>query len=139
MKLQVLKAGQEGIDGYNQVVVDQPNSLEVSHVVDNSCEEILGADVMEMFHVSNAPQLCQGLVSKLRLGGTIVVGGTDVRLFAKSVTNGLITSLEASDITTKIYSMSSPDVIKDVFNRLGLKIVNVHLDGLHYEVKAARA
>lgn len=139
MKLQIIKKNQEGIGGYEIVKVDQPNTLELTHIIDNSCEIILASDLVDSFHVSVIPQLCQTLLSKLRLGGELVLGGTDVRFFAKYVSNGLIKPSEACNIVCTAYCMSTSDMIKEELAKLNLKIVSIHMDGLHYEVKAERS
>lgn len=138
MKLQVLKIGQEGISGYDQVVVNQPDNLELSHVIDNSCEIILASDILDLFHPRNTLAVLQSLSSKLRLGGYLIVGGTDVRLFAKSVMNGLLTDIEASSVSSETYAMSSMEFVKEMLLKLNLKIFSVHIDGLHYEIKVVR-
>lgn len=139
MKLQINKTGQQEVVGYEQVTVDKPNTLELSHIVDNSCESILCPDIMDMFHPSAINDLCVGLVQKLRMGGELVVGGVDVRLFAKYITNGLLSPLEASNIVSKTYSMSTSDMLRACLEGLKLKIVSIHMDGLHYEIKAVRS
>lgn len=139
MKLQINKTGQQEIAGYEQVTVEKPNSLELSHIVDNSCESILCPDIMDMFHLSALNDLCVGLLKKLRMGGELVIGGIDVRLFAKYVTNGLLAPEEASNIVCKTYSMSTPDLLRSCLEKLQLKVVSIHMDGLHYEIKAVRS
>lgn len=138
MKLQIIRTNQESIDGYEVAKIERPNALELSHIVDNSCETILAADVMDSFDAVAAPQVCQGLVSKLRLGGEISIGGTDVRLFCKSVVNGLLQPQDACRLVTATYSMSTSDTIVEELTKLKLSILSVHMDGLHYEVKAVR-
>lgn len=138
MKLQILRKDQEGIGGYEIVKVETNNTLEVSHIVDNSCEVILASDLMDSFNNSLITKLCQALVSKLRLGGELVLGGTDVRFFAKYASNGLLSPTEACDIVCAAYSMSTSDMVKEQLEKFNLRIISVHMDGLHYEVKAVR-
>jgi hypothetical protein len=138
MKLQIVRENQEPIGGYEIIKMNSPNSLELSSVVDNSCELILAADLADSFHTKNIPQLCQALISKLRLRGELIVGGTDVRLFTKHVLNGLISNKDACEIVCSTYAMSTSDMIVDAFKSFGLTILSVHMDGIHYEVKAVR-
>lgn len=139
MKLQIIRSNQEGIQGYEIVKVEQPNSLELAHIIDNSCESILAPDLADSFHVSVLSKLCQTLLGKLRLGGEIVLGGTDIRLFAKAITNGLLKPVEACDTACSAYCMSTSDMVKEEFQKLNLKIISIHMDGIHYEIKAVRA
>lgn len=139
MKLQIIRKDQEGIKGYELAKIEQPNSLELSHIVDNSCESILASDAMDSFNNSIVGKLCQLLVSKLRLGGELVLGGTDIRFFAKYTANGVLTPKEACDIVCSAYSMSTADMVREELEKLNLRVVSIHMDGLHYEVKAVRA
>lgn len=138
MKLQIIRKEQTHINGYELYKIDKPNSLELSHIVDNSCEYILASDIMDSFHISLIPKICQLLITKLRLNGEIVVGGTDVRFFSKYVSNGLLTPQEACEIVCSSYSMSYSDMLKEQFEQLKLRIISIHMDGLHYEIKAVR-
>ena len=108
-------------------------------ITDNECDFILASDVMDSFNAGAAPQLLQALVTKLRLNGELVVGGTDVRLFAKAVSNGQIAPVDASNVVTNVHSMTTSEQVKELCTQLGLAVQSVHLDGLHYEVKAKRS
>lgn len=138
MKLQIIRPEQDTIGGYEVVQITQPNSLELSHVVDNSCESILAADVIDSFNTNTVQQVCQALASKLRLGGEVSIGGTDIRFFSKFLANGLLDVNSACQIVTSTYSMSTSDMVVEALRGLGLEVLNVHMDGLHYEVKAVR-
>lgn len=139
MKLHIVRKEQEAIQGYEVVKMEKPNSLELSHIVDNSCEIILASDAVDSFNNAVLGKLCQALVGKLRLGGELVLGGTDVRFFAKYVVNGALTPSEACDIVCTAHSMSTSDMVREQLEKLNLKIISIHMDGLHYEVKAARS
>lgn len=139
MKLQIIRKEQEPIVGYEIVKIQQPNSLGLAHIVDNSCESILASDAVDSFNNSTLSQLCQLLVSRLRLGGELVLGGTDIRFFAKYVCNGILTPNEACDIVCAAHSMSTADMVREELEKLNLKVISIHMDGLHYEVKAVRS
>ena len=138
MKVQIVRKDQEAIVGYEVVKVESPNSLEISHLVDNSCENIIAADLVDSFNNEILPQLCKALVSKLRFNGQIVLGGTDVRFFAKHLLNGILSAEEACGIIASTYSMSTSDMVRQQLENVNLRIISIHTDGLHYEVKAVR-
>lgn len=138
MKLQITRPEQDTIEGYEIVKISQPNTLELSHIVDNSCEVILAADIADSFVPDSLGQVCQALVNKLRLGGEISIGGTDIRFFAKYITNGIINSADACKLVNAAFSMSTSETIVKELEKLNLQILTVHMDGLHYEVKAIR-
>jgi len=138
MKLQIIRPEQDTIGGYEVAQITQPNSVELSHIVDNSCESILAADLMDSFSSNSVQQVCKALVSKLRLGGEVSIGGTDIRFVSKFLMNGLLDVNSACQIITATYSMSTSDMVVEALKSLGLEIITVHMDGIHYEVKAVR-
>ena len=137
MKIHVTRIDQETVENYNHVIVSDGhiNFLDIS---DNECQEILANDVLDNFSIDKVGECITSLVNKLRLGGTIVVGGKDVRLFAKAVLNNGISEIEASEIVNSCQSMSSINDVIPVLQHLGLKIINTNVAGIHYEVKASR-
>lgn len=137
MKLHILKQGQEPVKGYETVFVQNDN-LSLEHVSNNECEFILAPDIMDSFSAAARNQLVGGLVSKLRMGGTLVIGGTHVRLFSKAVLNGMLSHDQASDIIGSLRSMSYPQDVVTSLENLKLTINSVTMDGLHYEIKAVR-
>lgn len=137
MKLQVITNNQKPIEGYKTAVVG--DKFDVSDVVANSCEFIMSPDACDAFHLQDFEQFISTLVGKLRLGGSIVLGGTDIRAFCKSVSLGIIPLQDASAMVANVRSMTSPDVVIQLLNKFGLKVETVNIDGLHYEVKAGRS
>ena len=137
MKIHVTRMDQETVENYNHVIVSDGhiNFLDIS---DNECQEILANDVLDNFSIDKVGECITSLVNKLRLGGTIVVGGKDVRLFAKAVLNNGISEIAASEIVNSCKSMSSINDVIPVLQHLGLKIINTNVAGIHYEVKASR-
>ena len=95
--------------------------------------------MLDCFTPDGIPELLQALVSKLRMGGEISVGGTDIRLLSKSIINGSITQEEGSAIISSLYSVSSLQIVPEALEHLGLTIVDTHMNGIHFEVKARRA
>jgi len=136
MKLQVKKENQESIEGYEVVNLD--SSMDISNITPNSCEEIFAPDACDSFSFQGIAGAVEALVSKLRLGGTIVLGGTHVNIFAKTVSLGLIPPQEASNIIAAANSMTIPEVLVEIFGKFNLNVDTVNIDGLHYEVKARR-
>jgi hypothetical protein len=138
MKLQILTAQQQPVEGYELVYVER-NNIDLTKASDNECELILAPDVLDSFSGGQTSrQVLEALRTKLRIGGELVVGGTDVRLFSKAVMNGSIPLDNASDVVTNTHSMTTADATKETLKALGLKIHSVTLDGLHYEVTARR-
>jgi len=137
MKLQIVNKNQEHIEGFT-VITTKGSEIDLSSVVDNQCELIFAPDVMDTFPVSSLQELVKGLISKLRLGGEIVLGGTDIRLFCKAVSNAQVPYGDASQMIGACSSMTTPDMTADLLKAFQLSVQNIHINGLHYEVKAKR-
>lgn len=138
MKLQILKhENQETITGYESVVVES-NKIDLSKVTDNEAEQILAADCVDMFSAQNIGAFLTALRSKLRLGGSLVIGGTSIDLFAKAIVNGLLNPEDASGVVDMASSLSSPEMVSNSLKDLGLQINNVITNGIHYEISCVR-
>jgi hypothetical protein len=137
MKIQVAKMSGDIIEGYNHIVVSD-NHINYMDISDNECIEILANDVLDSFTDDKIQDCIVSLVSKLRLGGKLVIGGKDLRLFCKSVLNGLVSRGEASSVLQNTNSMPSLKEITPIIERTGLKILSTQLSGIHFEVVAQR-
>ena len=137
MKLQIILNDQDKISNYNHVVcTGEP--LDLSNVCDNECEEILANNILDMYTLEQVGQVVQQLVTKLRIGGEIAIGGTECRVFAKSIVNGIISESQASDIISQKKSMTNISIVKKALQQLGLSILSTSIEGISYEIKAKR-
>lgn len=137
MRVQVARMGVETIQGYQHVVASD-NYINFMDISDNECTEILANDILDCFSVEKIAECLQLLASKLRLGGSLVVGGKDVRLFSKAVINGQIKEQEASQLINAVNSMTSVGTVVQFVNSLGLNVVSTQIAGMHFEIKATR-
>ena len=137
MKIHITKQGDEGIKGYKHIeIVD--GVVNIDEVSDNQCTFILANDIIDEFPLSKSEECIKFLLKKLCLGGTLTVGGTDLRLFCKSVVSGLLSVDEASSIVHSCKSMSDLETVYSAIRLSGLKITATHVNGVHYEVTAVR-
>jgi hypothetical protein len=137
MKVQIVSKTEPSIGGYERVEVGE-NAVDMSQYADNECEFILAGDILDAFPVTSSPPLAKYLASKVRIGGNLVVGGTDITLFCKNVLNRMVSVNEASDLISNKKSMSSPAMAIEALEAAGLKIQFSQTNGIHYEVTAAR-
>lgn len=138
MKIHVVRPDQQAIENFTRVNISN-NLVDLSQLSDNECELILANDAMDSYSIDRAGELIQSLISKLRLGGELVVGGTSIRLFCKQVLNSQLDEKQASQIIGSVASMTSPEPLVEALSVMGeLDIVDVSLSGIHYEVKAKR-
>lgn len=137
MKLHIVKPGQESIENYTRVEVS-PNALDISMVSDNECTSIMANDILDLFSIDNVPKVLGHLSTKMRMGGDLVIGGTDVRLFCKYVTNDQVDELSAAQLIGACESMTTFDHIANILHSAGLSIASSQINGMHYEIKATR-
>ena len=137
MKIHVLKENQPHIENFKRVDVSD-NQIDLSEISDNECILVLANDSLNSFSIANIPSFIQSLVKKIRINGALVVGGTEIRLFCKNVTNGSINEAEASKIINDVQSMTTVYETENIIKSLGLNIESTQLNGVHYEIKAKR-
>ena len=137
MKIQIAKMGEQPIQGYTHVVCSD-NYINFMDVSDNECTEILASDILDHFDIDKVRDCLVSLVGKLRLGGKLIVGGKDIRLFCKSVINGAISDEEASVVVQNANSMPVQSGVIQVLKSLGLSIENTNSGGIHFQVTAKR-
>ena len=137
MKIHIVRPEQQSIEGYQRVEVGQ-NTLELNTIADNECTTILANDIADSFSVDKIGGMIMAVVQKLRLGGEIIIGGTDIRLFAKAVLNEQLPEIDACKMIGTNLSMSNSQIITEIINSRNLKVESVQLMGVHYEVTAKR-
>ena len=137
MKIHIVRESQKSIENYKKVTVSN-NSVDLSDISDNECTFILAGDTLDSFSLESIPSFIQNLTKKVRMGGSLVVGGTDIRLFSKSIINGMISESEASSIIGLVQSMSIIANTVEIIKSLGMQIESTQINGYHYEIKAQR-
>ena len=137
MKIHVLRPDQQAIENFTRVNISN-NLVDLTQLSDNECELILANDAIDSYSIDRVAELVQSLVSKLRLGGELVLGGTSIRLFCKQVLNSQLDESQASQIVGSVASLTSPEPLVQVLSSMGLEIVEASMSGIHYEVKAKR-
>ena len=84
MKVQITTSNQEHIAGYREISI-KDGKIDFQEISDNECIYILANNILDVFPADHLKQCIAELVKKLRLGGTLVVGGTDLRVFSLNV------------------------------------------------------
>lgn len=139
MKIHLVKTKEAAIKGYTPVLYSPSirlNNLE--SLSDNQGEFILASDLLDDFPLQEIPNIIQGLLKKLRINGTIVIGGTDIRIFCKSLVNSNLNEADAAKMIQTKQSMSNTQEVIKLMQQLGLKIQASRIMGTHYEITAVR-
>ena len=139
MKIHIIKQGETAIEGYKKIeLLPGFMLLGLDEVSDNEAEVVFANDILDALPASVVQQTIAQLVSKLRLGGTLTVGGTELRTFTKNVTNHTIPEDQAIEIISNSQSMVNVNKLSDLMRSMGLKIETATINGMHCEVKCVR-
>ena len=140
MKIHIIKQGETAIEGYKKIeLLPGFMLLGLDEVSDNEAEVVFANDILDALPASVVQQTIAQLVSKLRLGGTLTVGGTELRTFTKNVTNHTISEDQAIEIISNSQSMVNINKLSDLMRSMGLKIETATINGMHCEVKCVRS
>ena len=137
MKVQILRQGEAPVQGYNPIFVEI-NRINLDGLAQNQCEMILASDIFDCVTYNNIEPVLQALLSKLRLGGQLVVGGTDYNLLGSALNNKLLSEQDAARLIGNISCVVDGHKIADGLRSLNLAVETMHMDGIHFEVKARR-
>ena len=140
MKIHLVKSEKNAIKGYTPIIYSTANKLNnIETISDNEAELILAHEIMDDFSIDEIGMIINAIVKKMRLNATLVIGGTDLRVFCKSVINGLLPENEAAKFINQKHSMTNLNVTVDTLKQLGLKIQSSVINGVHYEITAVRS
>ena len=137
MKVHITTKNEKSIENYTRVEIDDGLHT-VSTLSDNECEFILASGTLDIIPTNSIQAFLMLLRKKLRLGGTIIVGGTDIRMFAKAIINSIIGETEASDLVSSRASMVHMSYVANILTNLGLLIQTSSINGINYEIKCVR-
>jgi hypothetical protein len=137
MKVHVVGAEEQHIEGYERVEISQ-NQGSLKHLSDNECTFVLANDTLDQLDYNSAKGFVLEARQKLRLGGTLVVGGTDIRLLARNIINDSIGVEDANQIMFNKKSCLDINTVTDLVSSVGLQIISTRISGVHYEVEARR-
>mgnify|MGYP003637527175 CR=1 FL=1 len=137
-KVAIIPMGGEHPEGY-QVLEVRGGNINLDQFSESECTEILAPELMDYFSFEDLNPMLVSLVKKIRIGGTIVIGGVDARMMARGVVGGSIQIYDLNKALFSRRSITDINLTKEVLISLGLKIVSARLIGLKYEIEATRA
>lgn len=137
MKIHLIKDIKDAIKGYEPILYNS-SKLSVESISPNEAEFILASDILDDFSLEQISPVIQTLISKMRLNGKLVVGGTDIRVFCKSVVNNVLSEQQGSEILKTKQSMTSMSDMVKLLESLGLKVFMTQFNGMHYEITCIR-
>lgn len=139
MKLQLSRDSDSVIEGFKTIDYSDPNKInELNEVIQNSCEYILANTVLDDFEIEESTKIMGTLVSKLRLGGSIVVIGHDINTLSKAVVDQQVGPEQISQLIKNKRSISTALNIVSLLSSMGLSISSVKYNQHLYEIAATR-
>lgn len=127
------------------LLVGDPRILNM--VETSECTEILAPDILDYIHISQLIPFIQLLVSKLRHGGRLIIGGTDLHTLSRCY---MIGEIKTEDLVNKLYGDQfgawknkcgayPMHEIVAILKELGLQIVRKNLTNDKMFVEGVRA
>lgn len=136
MKIQITNTKDKEIEGYLNINFNSIDE-QFAQLSNNCCELILAQDIFDFVTFQEIFPTIQKLITKLRIGGTMVVGGKDLNLFTKYVKNNLISEADASSVVGQCKSMVGYKTVENMIQQMNLKYTT-QLTGIHYEISISR-
>lgn len=110
------------------------------------CTEICAPEILDYIHISEVMDVIKNWVSKLRHGGTIIIGGFDGYEIASGLVSGQLNTIEFNNImygTRPIHpivkcGMFTRHDIESILRELGLKIIHKRVESRKFIVEAQR-
>ena len=139
MKIHIIKQGEQAIEGYKKIeLLPGFMLLGLDEVSDNEAEVIFANDILDALPANVIQQTIAQLAGKLRLGGTLTLGGTELRTFTKNVTSQMIPEDQAIEVIRNSQSMVNINSLSDLIRSMGLEVEATTISGIHCEVKCVR-
>lgn len=130
-------AGNNKIENYNTIKLENFQD-EIKEVINNSCTEIVAHDVIDKIKHGDIEKFVTILCSKLRIGGKVIITGTDLGTLSRGVINNTISSQDYSSIIENKASLSYMHNISSMLKKFNLTIDSGLIRGTNYEIVANR-
>lgn len=137
MKLFVTSNPTRHIEGFIRCDIAYGN-WNLEQIPENSQIEIVAVDAIDCVDFDKRDGLIKDLVSRLRIGGTIVLTGINASIMCRNLYYKV---LSVEDFNKVVKEKQSIGIVDDVIKSLreaGLTIVSHATEGANYEVTARR-
>tara|TARA_B100000131_G_C17907355_1_gene528934 strand:+ start:305 stop:724 length:420 start_codon:yes stop_codon:yes gene_type:complete len=137
MKVHVVNKNEESITGYQRVEISG-GIADFQGCSDNECTSILMTTSLDSVDLNGVQKLLHQARQKMRIGGSLVVGGTDIRLLSRAVVSGSLDTQQANEVLYSKSSCSDVNTVVDLLRSLGLSVISTKVAGIHYEIESVR-
>lgn len=137
MKLNITSDPSKSISGYKNIFVVNNDSFDLNDIVNNCCSEIVFTAI-DYVPFSETEDLLRTIISKLRLGGKLVITGLNFDNICRNYMSDSISEKDVSEIVEQIKSIRSRNKLYSFIKNLGLTIEHSIAKGNVYELSATR-
>jgi len=137
MKIHIVDKDEAHIEGYEKVEITG-HTLSLDKYSDNECSFVLASDCLDLVDYEEIANVLMTIRKKMRIGSTLVIGGTDIRLLCRAVVSGNIDAATFNKMVSSKKSLSEIPSISKIVSSLGLSIITTKISGIHYEIEAKR-
>ena len=137
MKVHIVSPDEEHVGGYQRAEI-KGGKFDLEVFADNECSFILASDCLDLLDYEQVKLFLVKIRQKLRMGGSAVVGGTDIRLLSRYIINGSIDTESANSLLFNKRSCTDMSLVNDMLSELSLRIASTKIAGVHYEVEPLR-
>ncbi len=139
MKIQILDSRfEQAVEGYDKHIDVSNFATLTSEVSNNECTYMLAPEILSSCALPQYSEVITLMATKLRMGGEMVLGGTELRAFANAVNNGDLDVEMACSMISRSQSMANVHEVCQLVNSLGNFQVTWSCSGVHYEIKIRR-
>ena len=136
MKLNISN-NKKQINNYVNMSIKE-NNIDLSKIVNNSCEEILLIDSLDSVEYEHINEILMHVCSKLRLNGRLVIVGIDIKSMSRQVMSEEVSIEDYNKVLSQVKSLNSLSRIQQRLPQYGLYVESSVLKGYKYEIVLIR-
>lgn len=125
------------IDGYKMVPIIY-GKIDMGMISDNAAENIIAVDAIDSIPHDMLDNFFKEVISKMRMGCNIFLGGIELLAISKDIINGKIDSKTFNELVYKKRGIYHVNDIKNILKQHGVIIKSIIIKGYEYEITAFR-
>jgi len=138
MKLFISENIDKNLQGYTIVPIIY-GEIDISNIPNNSATSIVAIDALDSIKYDNIIEFLRLVISKMRLGCVLHLGGIDAYAISRELLNGAKSIEEFNKELCSNNGVYSSKFISDILHGNKLKIKSIVYKGNRYEISATRS
>lgn len=137
MKIYISEKIDKAIEGFRLIPVVY-GEIDLSSVPDNAASTVVAIDAIDSISYNKLEEFIAKVCSKLRLNGTVYLGGLDAYATSRNLLSGAISIQDFNDQIAQKGGIYSSKHLLDLLQKHQLFINSVIYKGNYYEITAQR-